>query len=305
MLDVLEKSILRTVAYFSAWNYPVTAWEIWRYLDRPVKLSMVLDQLDNSDGLRSILRRKDGFYFLADDEELVTARLRRYAISQKKMKRALAVSRVLSFFPWVRAIAVYSSLSFAFAGNNSDIDLFVVTASKRIWSARFFINSFLKIFCLRPTKNKHRDKICVSFLATEENLSLRQTIKGDDDWHYPISHSQFMFIYDEKAIAQKFATANSWLQNKFPNIFFCQPIMGWLIKPRLALGKKIMEKIFSLIPESWFRRWQWRLLPAEILDLAAKSNQVILNNGLIKLHDRDRREVITQKTLAYYEQLKI
>ncbi len=288
MLNDLEKSILKIICYFDRFSRPLTLMEIRRLATASISLSALAEILA-SENLSRLIGCQSGFYFLKERAEIVSIRLSRYASAQQKLKKAERAIKILRFFPFVRAIALYSSLSFFNSRSAGDIDLFIVTAPGRIWSARFFINLFLKIFRLRPTPSNRRDKICVSFLTTADNLNLQLVLDGENDWHYIYSHANFIFLYDEADISNKFFTANVWLKQKMPNWFPPQAGRKLAVRPNLSGLKKIKESVCSLLPEKFYRRFQERILPARFKNLANLDTRVMINDKMIKLHDNDKR----------------
>jgi predicted nucleotidyltransferase len=52
-------------------------------------------------------------------------------LAVKHIKKAKAVAKFLSWFPYIRGIAISGSLSKNFADENSDLDFFIITAANR------------------------------------------------------------------------------------------------------------------------------------------------------------------------------
>ena len=76
------------------------------------------------------------FYTLKNDYFLIDRRLQGNAKAAEMIGTAKKVSNLLIRFPFVKGIAISGSLSKNFADEDSDIDLFIVTAKNRLWIAR-------------------------------------------------------------------------------------------------------------------------------------------------------------------------
>ncbi|MFA5124648.1 MAG: hypothetical protein WC473_02375 [Patescibacteria group bacterium] len=283
-LTALEQAILETLIYFSVIDYPLTLLEIRKFLPLPAELSKVLSAL-NGTGLRSLVNHNRGLYHLSTDQRLPALRLKRYRLAIAKMKRAKFWTRLIARLPYVKAVAVYSSLALKNSSSESDIDLFIITASGRLWTARFFVNSFLKFFRLRAQEKNTKDKFCASYFVSEENLSLAKVNQPGCFLPY-YEGATFLFVADDKIIIEQFFCANNWLKIKLPN---WQPSQVLIRQRTGRLFKGLREFTAGLISERHYKNWQWRILPQKYFD-ACDGRNVILDPAIIKLHLRDKRQ---------------
>ncbi len=308
----IEKRILFVLAYFDVFDRPLTGFEIWKWLYGPeenISPGDLLRVLEKSEKLNKIIETRDGFYFFRGRSALVAKRSGRYAIADRKFKKAVSIVRILSKLPFIRCIGVCNSVAYSNAPLRSDIDLFVLTAPKRIWTARFFMVGCLKILGLRPSNKKVKDKFCVSFFADEENLCFRDLLfppdpDGLEDAHFIYWLKQFMPIYDEGAFG-KMERRNEWIKRYLPHCGAYEPARRRI--GRAGDLKNIMEKIFGTIaPEHIFRAVQMRILPAELKRMAREDDtRVVIRGGLLKFHSNDRRkeyrDKLKQRLKAYGE----
>ncbi len=288
------------MCYFDGLSRPLTIMEIYRWLGQRADFSELFLAL-GGENLRRVIGQENGFYFLAGGEDSATKRLSRYAVSAVKMKKALRMAKIFKWFPWVKAIAVYSSLSFFNSEKESDIDFFVIAAKGRVWSARFFLNSFLKIFNLRPDERTSEDKFCLSFLVDEDSLDLGPAIDGENDFHYIASHSQFVFLLGDDDLISRFFGNNRHIMNSFPN---WQPYwFGDKISFSEHWLKNAMEIFFGLFLEKFYRRVQFLILPARAKEAAGSGKAVILSEKMIKLHYNDKRQIFNDKFRQNFKQI--
>ncbi len=297
-----QKSILKVISHFDCLDYPLTLLEIRRWLEVAVEWG---DTGQAIDGLLTgrVIESHNGLYFIAGRQQLVELRLSRYILAGKKLARARRVGWWLKFFPWVRAIAVYSSLSYFNSAKDGDIDLFVIAETGRLWSCRFFVNIFLKLFRLRPTANISRDKICLSLMSAADSLDQSWLLGGRDDFYYTYGTGQFIFLYGEGDIDREFFAANNWISGRLPN---WQPITasGSLrLRQQFPWVKKIREKFFGMISEKSYRAWQWKILPRIYKDLNNQDGRVVMSGRIIKTHDNDKREKFNHLFSENYNKL--
>ena len=288
MNQELKTAILKTLCHFAVLEYPLTLLELQKFLTCRANFSEILAVLSVLS-VAGIIEQKDGFYFLPAPTDLVSQRLSRYSLAVKKFQRAQRIVMLLKYFPWVRALAVYSSLAFYNCRRASDIDLFVITSSGRLWSARFFINSFLKIFRLRPGEGGVADKIFVSYLVSEAGLNLVAAQAGWDDYFYNyFGPASFTFLFGEEGVISAFFQSNNWLQKIMPN---WQPITYNQmppLKPNRQFFKNIFTKVVAIISEEKYQQLQLAILPRRYRAIQNQDQRVIISSQMIKLHDHDR-----------------
>jgi len=302
MLQQLEKSILATVSYYDIFDYPLTAWEIWKWLydqekNLPaVSFFQVYSLLMAKDSvLAGRLESKNGFYFLPNRARIVDLRLENNKVAIRKYKKALRFAKLLKLCPYIKMIAICNSLSFANAGDYSDIDFFIIAKKKRIWLARFCANFLPKFLGIRPTHGDTQDKFCFTFFVTEDNLDLQRLQIDQDDIYLKFWLTQIQPVYDPAGCYQKLLSANNWALKCFPNFFpvelsFHRQVKnGWLSK-----FFRELIKFFSVGPLGWLQEklaksLQLKILPRYLRKMANQGNKVVINDQVLKFHDNDRR----------------
>ena len=147
MLSNVSKSILATLAYFDIFDYPLTLGELHRNLFFPqakkAELPDILELESAQKRLNRYIDSVDGFYFLRGRTEISALRLARYGLAIKKMKRAKLFAKLIAAMPYVRGIALSNNLAYQNASERSDIDLMIIAAPGRVWTARFFVKSLM------------------------------------------------------------------------------------------------------------------------------------------------------------------
>lgn len=89
-------------------------------------------------------------------------------------KKAQRWAKILGKFPGVRAIFLSGSLARGDGNKNSDIDLFIITKARQIWTARFWVVVCLKLFGQLAKPHNHAGKICPNHFISENSLEIQE-----------------------------------------------------------------------------------------------------------------------------------
>ena len=116
----LERIVLNPIIFLDLFDYPVTAFEVWHYLNKKQIFTDVIDVLDRLVQ-KNILSTKNGFYFLVGREAIIDTRLRRYNYTCAKIKKRDFLANYF-LFPFIKSIAVANSIGAYNLRQGSDID---------------------------------------------------------------------------------------------------------------------------------------------------------------------------------------
>jgi len=189
---------------------------------------------------------------------------------ERKMFRARRAARLISFLPFVRAVAICNSLALQMVHEDSDIDLFIVAASGRVWSTRWWVTGILALLRMRPGEAV-RDPICVSFFVDETVTDLSKLMIERD-------------VYFEY-----------WLRSLMPIVGASSLFKyGAIVAPEFRVAShrsRIREFFAGVVSEAFLRRQQMNIMPEEVKNRAKlEDTTVVLSDTIIKLHQNDRRE---------------
>lgn len=295
-LSKLQLAVIKTISHFDVLDYPLTLLEICKFCELATTPLELLSELQ-SETLTRVIGQQDGLYYLVGRDAILTTRHQRYLLALQKLRKARRAAVILNCFPWVRAVGIYSSLALKNSRASGDLDLFFITAANRAWSARFFLNLFLKIFGLRPTSGDTKNKLCASYWIDEHNCSLAIANLANDTCFGYFGPANLIFLSGRTAVINKFYHANSWNQEKLPN--WQTPVDVNIKNQPLTSVQNIIERIFEIIKEKDLRTWQKNILPNKYHE-NNDGRRVILGNHIIKLHDNDKREKFNQLFEANY-----
>lgn len=140
--------------------------------DLKPSFSEILKTLDESELLKKVVGRKNGFYFLKDREEIITQRIRRKKLTDQKFKKSKWILRFLSYLPFVRLIMMSGTMAMGNPYKESDIDLLVVAKAGRIWTTRAFLTFFAMLFGKYRAGKKTENRLCFNHYITDKSLAI-------------------------------------------------------------------------------------------------------------------------------------
>lgn len=283
-MSQLEVAILKTVAYFDIFDYPLTSFEIWQYLEIRTTL-LEVEKILQSHTLS--LEEKFGFFFLPNRQGIVDTRQERYRVTDKKIKKLKRRLRLIQWLPGIRLICLANSIGAHNLRRQSDSDLFIVTRSGYLWWVKLWATIILQFTGLRPTATRSTDTLCLSFLVDDSALDLsRCRLKHDRYFTYWLSC--LTPLYGDLVVYQELFTSNSWLQAELPN---------WSMPNNQPLYRLKLKKTTAASPnhlQHWLEKQaqilQRRIMSPTLRTSANQTTQVIVTDHILKLHTSDRRD---------------
>lgn len=268
----INTSILATLAYFDVFDYPLTADEIFKFLGATCQRSEFELSLKELDKSRKIYKFND-YYTLKNKPALINRRQKGNARADEMLKTARKISRILIRFPYVRGVAVSGSLSKNYADENSDIDLFIITAANRLWVARTFMHLFKKLTFLVNKQNF----FCMNYYIDEEGLEIVEKNI------YTATEIVTLIPMEGNRVFDAFYTANAWTADYLPNSFtpfsnnrdrklsWFNKIMESLLNNRL--GDYLDNKFRDVTSKRWEKKTQLNKLNMRGIVMSMKANK--------------------------------
>ena len=214
----------------------MSAKEIFRYIAVPASLDTVKEglQLLASEGL---VYEKQGWFAL--DSESLELRLKHEKLNKKRLKLARRVGRFIALFPFVRGVYLSGSLSKSgVQSKDDDLDFFILTASNRVWTSKFFLIAFKKIFLLNSEKY-----FCINLLMDENQLSLAKRNR------YTATEVVSLVSLKNVQGLEQFLAANHWVKEYFPNVTLPEK------SPVESGYTRIVEHILNSLLGGTFEQW--------------------------------------------------
>lgn len=217
----LEHSILRTIVYYDCLNFPLTSFEVYKYLTKnpeekePEKIDygQVCSVLFSSNALKQFIEQKNGFYFLNSRSDLAEQRIGREKISSKKWKKIRRAAVLLQAVPFLRLIFVSGSLAQNTCHSESDLDLLIVARSGRIWTTRFLTAILTHVLGLRRHGEKIKDRVCLNHYITDKSLQIPPA--GRSLYTAQIYNQLVLLFEKEPNLFPRFKEENGWIKDYF------------------------------------------------------------------------------------------
>jgi hypothetical protein len=203
-LNTEQQNILKVLAYFDVFNYPLNAEEINSFYFDPNESSF--ENAVNILVEEKIIFKLNGFYSLQNDPSLITRRLTGNNFAKMQMATATKAAAILAGFPYVRGLAISGSLSKNFADEKADVDFFIITAPNRLWIARTIMHLFKKLSFIAGKQNW----FCMNYYVDEAMLEI-----PEKNIFTAMEIVTLIPMYGQ-AILPLFYNKNEWTKNYFP-----------------------------------------------------------------------------------------
>lgn len=301
----LEQSILRTLCWFAVFDRPITGFEIWKWLIEPARaydLSEVHRVLEGSEWLKPRVQKEGGYFRLyspssfeavrgsrrgvgggeVSHSQAVSNRSKNYLDATKKFRKLKRASFYFRLFSSARSVAAVNSIAWMNTNTESDIDLFVVTKPKSIWSTRFWMVTPFILSRSRPGASD-QDPFCFSFFTTSNALAMDHLRLKEGDHYFAFWLKSIVPMFDHDDQFEKMQNENAWADRVLPNA-----------SARSVHPLHTSKQIPWIIPhtgifESLYRSISHKRFPLAIRNLANKDSRVVISDDVLKFHETDRR----------------
>lgn len=206
-LSALQRAILLTVLYADLFDFAMTEDELYRRL-----IGAASGRRRFAQALASLagtyLTASGGYVVWTGREALVALRRRRRQLAPARWAAARRYARWLRRVPFVRMVAVSGSLAVDNAAEQSDVDLFCVTAEGRLWVARLFLVALSRTTRMLP--RAFPLYLCPNYVLAADALGL-------DDRNLFTAHEVVQAVPLWGApVHDAFLRANAWTRALLP-----------------------------------------------------------------------------------------
>lgn len=252
----MEKEILTVLRYFSFFDYSPTLEEIYTFLKKKSRKRHLTSILLKMEKQRLIKTQKskgtNKRYTLGEYSNRAQIYEKRRKISQNKIQKILSYVRILSLFPQIKLIGLSGSVGMFNAGEDHDIDLFIITAKDRLWTGRFLALALSQILGLRRKRQEksYKNKVCLNLFIDESDLAVPKGKKTEYVAHEIL---QMKPLVQKEESYVRFIDANRWVFDIFPNARAPviptrqkaerNPVSDYLLSPPSNLFEFIFKKL--------------------------------------------------------------
>lgn len=222
----MEKEIIDVLTYFSQFQYPPTLTELNIFLANKSEHKDVLKTLSKliHKNKISTLNNRYTLPQYGISQENVEGRGKNFFETQAirnifaERKKRIAENYIwwLSKLPQIRLIGLSGSLAMSNTEAFADIDLFIITSARRIWTTRLFSLLLAQIAGRRRKRNVRAasDKICLNLFFTEDAMRVPREKRTSYVAHEILQMKPLFFRGNTYV---NFLLQNDWVNIKFPN----------------------------------------------------------------------------------------
>ena len=281
-----ELAIARSVLYASLFDYPLTLAQLRQTLIESTQTpSEILSRYSGSAPLRAVIDLRDGFFFPRGREALVEERRRREEVSRAFLARHRALLTLVCALPYVKMVALSGSIAHLNLQDGGDLDLFIVTRGRHVWSVTVTIVLLAKLMHRRRT-------LCANFVIADACLALDQ---------------QDLFVASQiihlkpllgRPVYREFLAANPFVGRFYPN--FHETGSGVALVHHHAMFERARRALETLLtPAAAVFERLCRVAYRTYLIRRAASwrshEQVRLEPDCLKLHTMSHRQSILER----------
>ena len=280
------ESLLAALVYADLFDFPLTVEELQRYqVGTTLGLKEVTAALGDERVLKDTIRDKSGLYALRGREASILLRSLRRSRSRRLWPRARAYSRIASFLPFVRLIAVTGALAVENLGERPDIDFLVVAADGRVWICRRALILLVRLARLLG------DDLCPNYIISEKNLTLDQR-----DFFTAHELAQMVPLVGREQYSRMIAS-NDWAASYLPCAFNrSEPQVP---SSRPGVLKRLVEAVLRLKVFDRWEEWELARMRRQLRPLLGIAAEVVCSANQCKGHTGlHRRSVLTRFAAA-------
>lgn len=299
----LCESIVSTLLYFDYFKYPLKLHEIHEFLNKKTSIHQIKKRVEYLLDSHIVHAYNEHYALSKDVQEWLEKRKEHYALSQKYWIKAHKYSKIISMFPYVRAVFISGSLSKNNTDANGDIDYFIITKNNRLWVCRTLLILFKKTFLFNSKKH-----FCVNYFISEDYLNI-----PDKNRFVAVELFTMRLMYQEKDFRTKIFQDNLWTLQMFPNYNLNHYHYESYLTQKRPWYKVISERLLNSFIGSWlddlfhkitFREWKKKFshLPEETFEIAFRS---LKHSSKHHPHQYQQKVIqyITENLPKYMEQI--
>ena len=292
----LRNSMLATLAYYDILDFPLTLFEIHKFLINPARLSkmpvqepITLGQIDEE--LQTLVKlgtiqTKNGFYFLPERERLYDLRIKREKISAAKWKKFLKTARWFQAVPYLRGMLASGSMALGNTDNESDFDVLAVAQAGRLYTCRVLLSLAASLFGARRKRfdKTAPDKFCFNHYITDASLLIRHESLYNAQTYI---HLKPVLIGDD--LFEDFYASNLWLNKYVYNFRPANLFIRRSVKPSIALrsiavlGEFFLNNKLGDLLETFLKKYQHDRIKSNPVTYE-KGGRIVFNDGELEFH---------------------
>lgn len=220
-----------------------------------------------------------------------TARQKRKRVERsiQKLRRLRRYFEGLSRFRCIRYVGLSGSTALLHASEADDVDLFIIAAKNRIWTARAVANLLALCFGIKRGRNmlKANDRVCLNLFFSENGLTIPTERRTEYMGHEVL---QTVPIIDVNHTYRRFLKCNRWVTGFFPNVRVDSylPYKTLTVPHRWTIERKKTSTPFDDLIE-----YIWRVL--QIMYMKKPEGDERIEQHQLWFHPRDYQKQVRRR----------
>jgi len=281
-----ELAILQSVMYAGLFDYPLTLDELHQSLiGSTMDQATIIRTWRASPALRTVVEYREGVFYSVGRDYLVAERRQRERWSLAFLQRHRLLLDVVCAMPYVRMVALSGSVAHLNMDGRGDLDLFIVTRGRHVWSVTVAVLIIAKLL-------RHRDVTCANFVVADSRLALEQQDL------FTANQTIHLKPLIGESVLEELLRSNPFIASFYPNSRAPEkPAFGFVQRPLIARIKAAVERV-GRMPAAALemicrRAYGWHL--RRRAPSWQSPGQVRLEPDCLKLHTRSHRQSILDR----------
>jgi hypothetical protein len=307
-----ERAFLQAVVYAGLFEYPLTPAQLRETLiGARAGDEDVVAWYRASERLQEAVEYGGGYFFPRGRRDLIVQRARREEVSRRLLDEFSRPLALVARMPFVRMVALSGSLAHLNAEADADLDLFVVTSARRVWTVALATVLLTRLLGWRR-------RLCLNYIVSERAM-----------WVAPadlFSANQIVHLQPVtgEPVYRRFLETNRFVARFYPN-FSPRPLarFGRNIESAVRGGgdgvppaaraaeamRRLVERVLNWTVAPLAEpvcRWSYRAYLLRRAHTWTSRDQVRLEPECLKLHTSShRREVMERFERALAETMTV
>jgi hypothetical protein len=284
-LTATERAIAQSVLYAGLFDYPLTLAQLRQTLiSCELTASEIVALYDRSPALSQIVERRDSYYFPAGRADLIAERRRREARSRHFLSRHRVLLTLICALPFVKMVALSGSIAHMNLEGSGDLDLFIVTRGRHVWSTAVGSVVLAKLLRRRAT-------LCANYVIADSRLTF------EDRDLFTASQIVHLKPLTGVDVYREMLRANPFVWRFYPNFHSTvatrakgsRGLRGWIRR-----GMETLVAAPAWVVEAACRRLYGAYLKRRAATWRSPE-QVRLEDDCLKLHTQSHRRSVLQR----------
>ncbi len=245
--EQLFKSLQKVLLYYQYFDYAPTPTEIQRYLDIKTERDILREGLNHFIKKKYVVTVKNRIAF---SRKVIRDTIGRQYKAEKLLQKVKPLLKLFILIPTVRLLGISGSMSMNQSDKTGDIDIFIITHDRYLWTTRFIILAIKKILRLLPFSPS--EKLCFNIFFSNSYLTLPKTKQNLYVGHEVL---QLKIFFDKNETYKNLLKTNTWIKKYFPNVHIISDkknrIFSMLKKEK---NPAFIEKILRKTQIWWLKR---------------------------------------------------